>query len=148
MFDFWSSCVHLLRLGFGTPIAVSASHGDGMADFASTLVPHFEEWEMEQERVTPPPAVSVADLSACLYWTKVPGETLCSSLRLRRSRYDVVISLSDGQHRGCNLDLSRLQIMVWAFLRLVLLTFIMACFRVHRRVDTTCTSRMRSTSKL
>lgn len=37
------------RLGFGEPIALSASHGDGMADFASALVPHYEQWEKEQQ---------------------------------------------------------------------------------------------------
>lgn len=37
------------RLGFGEPLAISSSHGDGMADFASALVPHYEEWEKEQE---------------------------------------------------------------------------------------------------
>lgn len=37
------------RLGFGEPLAISASHGDGMADFATALVPHYEEWEREQE---------------------------------------------------------------------------------------------------
>eukprot|EP00752_Nemacystus_decipiens_P003942 g3610.t1 len=37
------------RLGFGEPIAISSSHGDGMADFASALIPHYEEWEREQE---------------------------------------------------------------------------------------------------
>ncbi|CAN0506624.1 unnamed protein product, partial [Laminaria digitata] len=39
------------RLGFGEPLALSASHGDGMADFASALVPHYEEWEKEQQVV-------------------------------------------------------------------------------------------------
>ncbi|CAN0191519.1 unnamed protein product, partial [Hapterophycus canaliculatus] len=38
-----------LRLGFGEPLAISASHGDGMADFATALVPHYEEWEKEQQ---------------------------------------------------------------------------------------------------
>lgn len=37
------------RLGFGEPLALSASHGDGMADFAAALAPHYEEWEREQE---------------------------------------------------------------------------------------------------
>eukprot|EP00904_Undaria_pinnatifida_P010630 jgi/Undpi1/6698/HiC_scaffold_20.g09177.m1 len=37
------------RLGFGEPLALSASHGDGMGDFASALVPHYEEWEKEQQ---------------------------------------------------------------------------------------------------
>ncbi|CAM9317858.1 unnamed protein product [Ectocarpus sp. 4 AP-2014] len=37
------------RLGFGEPLAISSSHGDGMADFATALVPHYEEWEKEQE---------------------------------------------------------------------------------------------------
>ncbi|CAM9177357.1 unnamed protein product [Ascophyllum nodosum] len=37
------------RLGFGEPLALSASHGDGMAEFATALVPHYEEWEREQQ---------------------------------------------------------------------------------------------------
>ncbi|CAM9762087.1 unnamed protein product [Pylaiella littoralis] len=36
------------RLGFGEPIAISSSHGDGMADMATAFVPHYEEWEREQ----------------------------------------------------------------------------------------------------
>lgn len=40
--------ITIRRLGFGEPLALSASHGDGMADFASALVPHYQEWEEEQ----------------------------------------------------------------------------------------------------
>lgn len=39
------------RLGFGEPLAISASHGDGMADLATALVPHYEGWEKEQKKV-------------------------------------------------------------------------------------------------
>lgn len=37
------------RLGFGEPLALSASHGDGMVDLASALIPHYERWEQEQK---------------------------------------------------------------------------------------------------
>lgn len=36
------------RLGLGEPLLISASHGDGMADIARALVPHYEKWEQEQ----------------------------------------------------------------------------------------------------
>lgn len=38
------------RLGLGEPILISSSHGDGMADIARALVPHYETWEKEQEQ--------------------------------------------------------------------------------------------------
>lgn len=38
------------RLGLGKPLLISASHGDGMADIARALVPHYEIWEQEQQQ--------------------------------------------------------------------------------------------------
>jgi predicted GTPase len=33
------------RLGFGEPIGVSAEHGDGIADLASMVSPHYSAFE-------------------------------------------------------------------------------------------------------
>ena len=33
------------RLGFGEPIRISAEHGDGMADLAGVISPHYSQFE-------------------------------------------------------------------------------------------------------
>jgi len=44
-----SAIFEAFRLGLGDPIALSAEHGDGMADLFEVLLPHIEHGEVEPE---------------------------------------------------------------------------------------------------
>ncbi len=44
-----SAIFEAFRLGLGDPIALSAEHGDGMADLFEVLLPHIERGDVEEE---------------------------------------------------------------------------------------------------
>ena len=44
-----STILESYSLGFGEPIAISAEHGEGMADLYQALRPHIDAWEGEEE---------------------------------------------------------------------------------------------------
>ena len=50
----------LFTLGFGSPVAISAAHGGGMADLYEALSPHLEDEESEEEEENDNPPIRLA----------------------------------------------------------------------------------------
>jgi GTP-binding protein len=59
-----SGLVEAYSLGLGDPVAVSAEHGEGMADLYDAIRPHAERSDAESDAGTPEPEIEAVDAEA------------------------------------------------------------------------------------